>query len=100
MSPTPTNNGLNMLRHGWSKPVSAHYCPRQSGQSSNTTTDHLKFLCASGGCLDGGVVTACAKIGLAIESTSLGLCVLWGLSVDFAKMFNTLSPHVAAAWLD
>ena len=38
---------------------------------------------------------ACAKIAWA--SASLGLCVLWGLSVDFAKMFNTLSPHAAAA---
>ena len=44
-----------------------------------------------------GVVTACSKIALATERASLGLCTLWGLSADFAKMFNTLSPHVAAA---
>ena len=47
--------------------------------------------------LSGGAVTACAKIALAKERAALGLYVLWGLSVDFAKMFNTLSPHVAAA---
>ena len=33
--------------------------------------------------------------GLA-ERASLGLQEVWGLSVDFAKMFNTLSPHIAS----
>ena len=46
--------------------------------------------------LSGGVLAACGKLAWTTECAALGLQVIWGISVDFAKMFNTLSPHVAA----
>ena len=45
--------------------------------------------------LVGGVLHACSNLAWATECASLGLQEVWGLSVDFAKMFNTLSPHIA-----
>ena len=43
----------------------------------------------------GGVLMACAKIAWLSEVSLLGLCTLWGVSVDFSKMFNMLSADVA-----
>ena len=40
--------------------------------------------------LVGGVLNACSNLAF------LALQELWGLSVDFAKIFNTLSPHIAS----
>ena len=47
--------------------------------------------------LSGGVVLACSRIAWTTECAQVGLSKIWGLSIDFAKMFNSLSPHVAAA---
>ena len=47
--------------------------------------------------LSGGVVLACSRIAWTTECAEVGLTQVWGLSIDFAKMFNSLSPHVAAA---
>ena len=43
----------------------------------------------------GGVVIACAKIEWITELSLVGVREFWGVSVDFAKMFNMLSAAVA-----
>ena len=45
---------------------------------------------------NGGVLAACARIAWVTELSYLGLCAFWGVSVDFQKMFNMMSPMVAA----
>ena len=45
----------------------------------------------------GGVLAAVASIAWRTELAYLGLQPATGVSIDFEKMFNRLSPHVAAA---
>ena len=80
MNLAPTNNGLNMLWHGWNTHVSAQYCLRRPGQSSNMTRDHLKLLCISGGCFDssGHLLKWCCMPRQSSEISPLtGRCVHW-----------------------
>ena len=43
----------------------------------------------------GEVLAACARIAWVTETSLVGICECWGISIDFAKMFNMLSPEVA-----
>ena len=43
----------------------------------------------------GGVLDACSTIAWTSELSLLGLRAFWGVSFDFSKMFNMLSPTAA-----